>query len=407
MHIENIHIPIKDKIVVINNANIVVSVDPLFHSGKFSGAIILLKNFDELENKHYQLRNSIIKKGHYARYNFQDIEGKSDIILNVKEVAKKMAKSKSNVLITGESGTGKELFAQSIHNHSARKEYPFVAVNCSTFQPGLLESELFGYDDGAFTGARKGGKTGLFELAHMGTIFLDEISEMPIALQAKLLRVLQERQIIKVGGDCIIDINVRVICATNKDIPLLISQNKFREDLYYRLNIIPLQLPPLRERKEDIMIIFESIKRNFETQFDLTKIAKQTIINNPWKGNVRELVSCVEYLAQLEKPIIDIIDLPPTITKDKNYSPISTIFELQKDFNVHNFLLNEIFNASQKNSCIGRRSLSKIAYNNGIFLSEQEVRSILLELQDDGYIVIHKGRKGNTITSLGITQLNK
>ncbi|WDC84728.1 sigma 54-interacting transcriptional regulator [Caloramator sp. mosi_1] len=173
-------------------------------------------------------------------------------------IAKKIAKSDYTVLINGESGTGKEMIAQSIHNYSNRSIYPFVAVNCAALPENLLESELFGYEKGAFTGALKEGKIGLFEIANNGTIFLDEIGDMPLKLQTRLLRVLQEKQIMRVGSDNIINVNVRVIAATNKDLKKLVDEGLFREDLYYRINVLPISLPPLRERKEDIMPLLES-----------------------------------------------------------------------------------------------------------------------------------------------------
>src|SRR5699024_10187718 len=156
-------------------------------------------------------------------------------------------KSNSSILITGETGTGKELFAQAIHNNSPRNRYQFVPVNCGAFPESLLESELFGYEEGAFTGARKGGKPGLFELAHNGTLFLDEIAEMPMNLQVKLLRVLQEREVVRIGGDRIINVDIRIVAATNRDLKSMVKRGEFRQDLYYRLNVLPLNIPPLRE----------------------------------------------------------------------------------------------------------------------------------------------------------------
>ncbi|WP_334307544.1 sigma-54 interaction domain-containing protein [Paraclostridium sp. AKS81] len=203
-----------------------------------------------------------------------------------KDLGKKISKSDYTVLITGESGTGKELMAQSIHNESLRSKQPFIAINCAAMPENLLESELFGYEEGAFTGALKGGKKGLFEQAHNGTIFLDEIGDMPIYLQTKLLRVLQENQVMRVGGESVIDIDVRVIAATNKNLLEMIRQEKFRADLYYRINVLPINIPSLRERKEDISMMlnyFMKKKRHISDE------AKEILNKYPWPGNIREL----------------------------------------------------------------------------------------------------------------------
>src|SRR5690606_31795881 len=175
----------------------------------------------------------------------------------------RMAKSNSSILITGETGTGKELFAQAIHNYSPRRDNPFVAINCGAIPESLLESELFGYEEGAFTGAKKGGKPGLFEIADRGTLFLDEITEMPMSLQVKLLRVLKEKEVVRIDGDRIINVDVKIIAATNGNIKERVDMGEFRKDLYYRLNVLPLYIPPLRERKEDILFLTDKIKKEF------------------------------------------------------------------------------------------------------------------------------------------------
>ncbi|MEC3794299.1 sigma 54-interacting transcriptional regulator, partial [Clostridioides difficile] len=187
----------------------------------------------------------------------ENIIGESVAIRNSKKEALIASKSTSTVLITGESGTGKELFARAIHNHSNRVDNPFIAVNCAAIPDNLLESELFGYEEGAFTGAKKGGKLGMFEVAHKGSIFLDEIGDMSLHLQSKLLRVLQEKELNKIGSKSNVSIDVRIIAATNKDLEKMVQNGTFREDLYYRLNVIPIKLPSLRERKEDIPLIIK------------------------------------------------------------------------------------------------------------------------------------------------------
>ncbi|KYD13240.1 hypothetical protein B4119_4127 [Parageobacillus caldoxylosilyticus] len=216
---------------------------PLLVDTQVEGAILFLTK--------PVLRQEQEKSSRYGtRFSLDDIIGSSSAITALKEQARKIAKSESTVLIRGESGTGKEVLAQSIHRLSHRSNGPFVAINCAAIPESLLESELFGYEEGAFTGAKKGGKPGRFELAKGGTLFLDEIGDMPLYLQAKLLRVLQERRIERVGGTKSIEVDVRIIAATHKDLESMIANNQFREDLYFRLNVIPLYVPPLRERKE-------------------------------------------------------------------------------------------------------------------------------------------------------------
>ena len=217
----------------------------------------------------------------------------------------KVACSSSSVMIRGESGTGKELFAQAIHNNSMRKDYNFVSINCAAIPSELLESELFGYEAGAFTGAKKGGKPGKFELAHKGTILLDEIGDMPIDLQAKILKVIQERSFFRIGGTEEINVDIRIISATNQNLENLVQENKFREDLFFRINVIPIFLPPLRERKEDILLLVnyfidiykDKLKKNIT---GLSDQAKNLLKNYDFPGNVRELENMIEYAMNME-----------------------------------------------------------------------------------------------------------
>lgn len=232
------------------------------------------------------------------------ILGDSVLIRQLKKRVKKIAQSTSTILITGESGTGKEMFARAIHRESDRKDMPFVAINCGAIPDTLLESELFGYVKGAFTGADPKGKIGKFELANKGMIFLDEIGDMPLYLQVKLLRVLQERKIARIGSNQLIDINVRVLAATNKDLGQMIRENQFREDLYYRLNVIPFEIPPLRDRKSDI----EELTYYFVSKYSrllnkaftcMDKEVIELLITYPWPGNVRELENTVEFMVNM------------------------------------------------------------------------------------------------------------
>lgn len=252
---------------------------------------------------------------------FDEILGTSVQIKQLKDKAQKVAANDSTVLIEGESGTGKELFAQAIHTASPRASKPFVAINCSAIPDALLESELFGYEEGAFTGAKHGGKLGKFELAQGGTIFLDEIAEMPLYLQAKLLRVLQEKKIERVGGIKEVSLDIRVIAATNKNLDLMVTRGEFREDLYYRLNVIPLTLPPLRERTGDIPLLLDFFLKKFNFLMNkeyrgFTPEAMKLLLSYPWTGNIRELQNAVEYACNLETgELISLESLPYRIKR--------------------------------------------------------------------------------------------
>lgn len=232
------------------------------------------------------------------KYKPEDIIGESELIKEVKRQVAKAAEVPATVLLRGESGTGKELFANSIHAQSSRKNKKFIRVNCAALTDSLLESELFGYEEGAFTGARKGGKKGLFEEADGGTIFLDEISEISLSSQAKLLRVLQEKEIMRVGSTHPININVRIIAATNTDLNEAVAKGTFREDLFYRLNILPIFIPPLRSRKEDIPLLINRFIEKMNDEYgrnikNISKEALEILINYHWPGNVRELENVI------------------------------------------------------------------------------------------------------------------
>lgn len=294
------------------NSFVILSIFPVYIKGEFLGVVSTDRDVTEvigLSQKLEKVTNTLnyLKKevDKYSSNSFSHIIGKSDKILEKIEIAKQVSKSDISILITGESGTGKEVFARAIHEYSGKKGL-FVPVNCSAIPSELLESELFGYEGGAFSGANKKGKIGLFELANNGTIFLDEIGEMPLFMQAKLLRVLQEKEIRRVGGTKSIKIDTRVISATNKDLKKLIKEGKFREDLYYRLNVVEIKLPPLRERKEDIVLLIDYFIEGIceRNSLKLPKIDKEVysiLENYEWKGNIRELKNIVEYLIIFSK----------------------------------------------------------------------------------------------------------
>ncbi len=275
----------------------------------------LARKLSVLESK-VQLYEKELLDLRSTRYTFDSILSSSSAIHALKVQAMKAAGKSFPVLLTGESGTGKELFAQAIHHASPRKMQPFVRVNCAAIPRELLESELLGYEKGAFTGARSGGKAGKFELAHQGTIFLDEIGELPLDMQPKLLRVLEEKEFERVGGNKVIQSDFRLIAATNEDLEQRVEEGSFRMDLYYRLNVIRLRLPPLRERPEDILPLFrallaEAVEENGMEELDVAKDAARILESYDWPGNVRELKNVVERtLSMLEGRVITSEDLP-------------------------------------------------------------------------------------------------
>lgn len=294
----------------IGEHNTVVTRIPIVKDGEVTGAVGKLvfrdvKDLRVLARKMTSLQSELeyykeeLRKVQGGKYTIESIIGSSEKVQWLKTSALRAAKGNSTVLITGESGTGKELFAQAVHYASPRLHGPFIKINCASIPENLLESELFGYDEGAFTGARKGGKPGKFELANGGTIFLDEIGDMTMPMQAKLLRVLQEREVERVGGTKTNPVDVRVIAATNRDLELMMEKGSFRQDLYYRLNIITLHIPPLRERPEDIPELCEALlyKITKESQFDLDGIsteAMELLMGYDWPGNIRELENVLE-----------------------------------------------------------------------------------------------------------------
>lgn len=266
---------------------------PFFdENGSITGAIDIFQKIQRTR----KVANTFA--GYQAFFTFSNLIGENKLFKECIRIAKIFAKNDENLLILGESGTGKELFAQAIHNQSSRATQPFVALNCANFPNDLIDSELFGYEEGAFTGAAKGGKPGKFELAHGGTLFLDEIGEMPFSLQAKLLRVLETRHITRIGGNKLFRADVRIITATNRDLHALAQEGQFRSDLYYRLKILFLKLPSLRERKEDILILASHFLSKFEERVNIhtkgfTKGAKELMLNYNWPGNVRELENTI------------------------------------------------------------------------------------------------------------------
>ncbi|QUO32071.1 sigma 54-interacting transcriptional regulator [Faecalicatena sp. Marseille-Q4148] len=286
----------------IQNIRLSVDYTPVIVSDHTTGVVISCQSVKNIQQRESQIRKKLSEKGLVASYTFSDVIRESMLMEHTIQIAQKYANVSSNILIVGETGTGKELMAQSIHNASERRNGPFVAVNCAAFPENLLESELFGYVDGAFTGSKRGGKVGLFEQAHRGTLFLDEISELPINFQGKLLRVLQERQVRRIGDDKVIDVDARIIAATNKNLRKMVQEKEFRQDLLYRLDVLKICIPPLRERKEDILPLFYYFLKKYNNRFGkdiegCTQEAENTLIQHQFEGNIRELRNITERLS--------------------------------------------------------------------------------------------------------------
>ena len=299
---------IKDEVIKFKNKYLNVNKCDVVHFGKKTGVYFNVQEVTYIKQLEQNLSKKLREKGQVSRYTFDQIITNSPKMNECISLAKKLANSDLTVLITGESGTGKELLSQSMHNGSKRHNQPFVAVNCAAMPENLLESELFGYEGGAFTGALKEGKAGLFEQAHNGTIFLDEIGDMPLLLQTKLLRILQERQVMRIGSQRVIDIDVRVIAATNKNLLDMVHKGEFRTDLYYRLNVLPINIPSLKERKEDIIPLTHHFIGKNTT---LHEEVKSIFLSYKWPGNIRELKNVGEYISLMcESMEATVKDLP-------------------------------------------------------------------------------------------------
>ncbi|WEG13535.1 sigma 54-interacting transcriptional regulator [Pullulanibacillus sp. KACC 23026] len=322
---------LQDSVVSVSKRTIVVGHEKI-------GWVVTLQDVTHIQKLEHKIRRKLSHSGFVAKQSLKDLVAVAPAMKNVAEKVTHFSQTDSTILLQGETGTGKELIAQSIHNQSNRNNRPFVPINCGALPPNLLESELFGYEPGAFTGASRNGKAGLFELAHSGTIFLDEIGEMPLELQSRLLRVIQEREIMRIGGSSIISIDVRVIAATHRDIQKDISEGKFRADLYYRLNVLTIPLPPLRERKEDIPILVSKLLNKLSNRYNCPKpvIPNElinTFLNYSWPGNIRQLENILEKFVVLSQT-----DIPKEMVSIE--------------------MINELNDKVQDNSAIEKRSMS-------------------------------------------------
>lgn len=378
--------------------------------------IYTFREIARMQRLEKDVRVRLAQKGHVTKYGFSDIWTISPVITELKEKAQDFATTEKNLLITGESGTGKELFAHAIHRSSPRRDGPFVAVNFAGIPDSLIESELFGYDPGAFTGARKGGKMGLFEEAHGGTIFLDEIGDAPLSVQARLLRVLQEQEIMRVGSSRIIPIDVRILAGTNANLHQAMEENRFRKDLYYRLGTLPLEIPPLREHSEDILYI---LQRYLEDRYGLRKpfseSAKRCLLQYRWPGNVRELLNLAEYLCISSRgaELVVLEHLPrrlaDTVAQQANGSParlpdsheaiLGQLRQSSADFAAIASLLEIL--RTRNRQVNGRASLMKAMEQQQQVVTEGRMKRHLRLLKEAGLVHIGTTKQGTLLTQKG------
>lgn len=366
----------------IGGRRIVTNVTGVEYADGRNGNVYSLKDVSEIRRLEESVRRKLKDENTLARYTFANFAGTGKAVRASLETAARIARSEAAILLEGETGTGKELIAHGIHNESSRRNGPFIAVNFSAITESLLESELFGYEPGAFTGAMKGGRIGLFEAAHKGTVFLDEIGDAPLAFQIRLLRVLQEREIKRVGSFRVIPVDFRVIAATNRNLKDLVAQGLFRRDLYYRLNVLPLRLPPLRERREEMGFLAGHVYRNLTGKdpgafFDAVLPAMRI---HSWPGNFRELQNLVEYLVHVCP------GQPPTAAHLPEEMRRYGLPRADADAGL---VYDHIVRAKRGNERPGRRSLAECTG-----LPESRIRAALALLASEGKIRVGKGRQG-------------
>ncbi|WP_134685711.1 sigma-54 interaction domain-containing protein [Brevibacillus migulae] len=394
---------------------LLVTKIPMMLEDKWLGEVVTFQDVTKVQQLEQEIRRKSVQLGLTAKYDFHHIIGASDAILSSKKVACKLANSDYTVLITGENGTGKEVFAQAIHQNSSRRDMPFVPVNFAGLTESLAESELFGYEEGAFTGAKKGGKVGLFELAHNGTIFLDEIGDAPLSIQAALLRVLQERQVMRVGGNRVIPVNVRVIAATNRNLREMVQKGTFREDLYYRLEVLPLHVPALRERRGDILLLIDHFLELKHRKLILSDEVKDILLHYSWPGNIRELENVAHYLTVIvEGNQVELRHLPERLRNgsigdsqtEENREMEQLMMLLHRHGTQEEYadILEKLWICSKREERIGRGTLNAMLTRP---LTEAQIRTRLDALKRHGFISVGLKKQGMQITALGIEVLRR
>jgi transcriptional regulator with PAS, ATPase and Fis domain len=382
--------------------------------GRNYGYLILFRRASEINKLEHDYRRKQTSKGLFAKYTFNDLAGISGSFKKMSTIARKMAKSNSTVLLLGETGTGKELLAQAIHNASSRRWEPFVGVNFAAISESLLESELFGYEEGSFTGAKKGGHIGLFEQAHKGTIFLDEIGDASSVIQNRLLRVLQEREIMKVGGNRVIPVDIRVIAATNRNLEEMVQAGLFRADLYYRLHVLPIYIPALRERKEDIPLLVQEFIKQICNElkrpvFRCSQESLDDMLGYHWPGNIRELENIIHYLAHVVEDVV----LPEHLIFKRSISSCQEVtahvdHELETVYQayVSKGFIQEVAvilqTIQQARSAVGRNYVISQMQAGGWDITEQQLRYRMQLLKNDKLLEVGRGRQGSFVTPKGI-----
>ncbi|WP_286680440.1 sigma 54-interacting transcriptional regulator [Tepidanaerobacter sp. EBM-49] len=393
----------KSEIVTIHNNTLFVTAKVIEGQNSEDGIIYIFEKSEEIEKNEHKIRRMTTRKAVKSYYTFDDIIYESKEMEKLVEKARTFAATDSTILIEGESGTGKELFAQAIHSASRRANGPFVPVNFSSIPINLIESELFGYEEGSFTGAIRGGKRGLFEEAHGGTIFLDEIGDASLESQCTLLRVIQERQVRRVGSIKEIPVDVRIIVATNKNLVEEVNKGNFRSDLYYRLNILPLRTLSLRERKSDIFVLANHFIKNYSNgqiiniEQILDNEAIKALYEYDWPGNIRQLENAMEYLAVIWQngKKLSKNDLPEYIISGSNVSKNTLLLDiLGKDML---WLLSKLKNSDG----LGRRYLAEFAKNENIPLTEGQIRNLINKAESLGFVKSYTGRQGTILTEKG------
>lgn len=390
---------IKNEIIKVDGKYININKQTAKSLGENIGYYFNIQEVTYIKQLEQNLSRKLRNKGLVAKYNFDFIKTNSNRMKECISLAKKISNSDLTVLITGESGTGKELMAQSIHNASNRAKQPFVAINCAALPENLLESELFGYEGGAFTGALKEGKIGLFEQANNGTIFLDEIGDMPLSLQARILRVLQERQVMRIGSQSVIDINVRIVSATNRNLMQMIGEGKFREDLFYRLNVLPINIPSLRDRKEDVLLIIDNF---IKKHLIFSEEAKRFLLNYDWPGNIRELQNVASYIELMSEEEVVVDNLPFYMLNSKiDFESELRVIEKKCSLITAIEIMRIIEDRNLMNAGVGRKNIEEILKGRGEVITEAEIRRILSILNDLSLITSNVGRKGSELTIKG------
>lgn len=409
------HVEAVNQLTPFRNLYLLVSQVPMMLDGHVLGLVISFQDVTKVQQLEQEIRKKSTQLGLMTKYSFDHIIGCSPSTQANKLVAMKLAESDFTILITGENGTGKEVFAQAIHQHSIRRDGPFVPVNFAGLTESLVESELFGYEEGSFTGARKGGKMGLFELAHNGTIFLDEIGDAPLSIQASLLRVLQERQVMRVGGHRVIPVNVRVIAATNRNLVEMIQRGTFREDLYYRLNVLPLKIPALRDRGDDIMVLINYFLQKKNKVLTFSPDVEELLLKYSWPGNIRELENFIHYAVVIaEGNRVELCHLPEQILLAASSATLpsepedleETIDFLSRHGALHEYksILQILASCSKRQERIGRQTLNALL---PVPMTDAQIRQRLHYLSRTGCIEVGNKKQGTRLSASGFTLLER